>query len=92
VSSLVAFYPNEIWLPIVGYPFALAVGLGMIEGDYHWLSDVVAGGLMGYAIGWVIGRNFRQRFDLRNTRESVRAQAHLELIPTPTGLRVAYSY
>ena len=40
--------PDEIWLPIIGYPFALAIGVGMIEGDFHWLSDIVAGGLIGF--------------------------------------------
>jgi membrane-associated phospholipid phosphatase len=65
VSALVAFYPNEPWLIAVGYPLALAIGVGMIDGDYHWLSDVVAGALIGHAIGWSIGRNFRRHYDER---------------------------
>src|SRR5262245_49269878 len=65
VSALVAFYPKEYWLPAVGYPFALAIGIGMIDGDYHWLSDVVAGALIGHVIGWTIGRNFRRHYDAR---------------------------
>ncbi len=63
VSALVAFYPDEPWIALVGYPIALLVGFGMIDGDYHWLSDVVAGGLMGHVVGWTIGRNFRNRFE-----------------------------
>lgn len=68
VSTLVAFYPDEYWLAIVGYPAALAIGVGMIEGDYHWLSDVTAGALMGHVIGWVIGAEFRATYDAQRRR------------------------
>lgn len=80
VSALVAFYPDEPWLAAIGYPIALAIGIGMIEGDYHWLSDVVAGGLMGHAIGWSIGRNFRKRYDARRNGTPLPA-AGVELRP-----------
>ncbi|HEX2676407.1 MAG TPA: phosphatase PAP2 family protein [Polyangiales bacterium] len=63
MSALVAFEPEAYWIPLVGYPLVLAVSLGMIEGDYHWLSDVLAGLLMGHAIAWQIGRHFRERFE-----------------------------
>jgi membrane-associated phospholipid phosphatase len=63
VAALSAFYPDSIWIPLVGYPLALAVGVGMIEGDYHWLSDVTAGALIGHPIGWQVGRQFRRAFD-----------------------------
>jgi membrane-associated phospholipid phosphatase len=63
VSALAAFYPDEPWLPAVGYPLALMIGFGMLDGDYHWLSDVVAGALIGHVIGWTIGRNFRRHYD-----------------------------
>jgi membrane-associated phospholipid phosphatase len=63
VSSLFAFYRDEPLIALLGYPIVLAVGMGMVEGDYHWLSDVVAGALIGHAIGWQIGSHFRERFD-----------------------------
>src|SRR5690606_31028723 len=56
-SSLVAFYRDERWLPFVAYPLAATMGLAMIEGDHHWFSDVVAGALVGHAIGWTVGSN-----------------------------------
>lgn len=65
VSALVAFYPKHPWIAAIGYPIALAVAIGMIDGDYHWFSDVVAGALIGHAIGWSIGRDFRREFDAR---------------------------
>lgn len=45
-------------MPAVSYPLAAAVGYGMVAGDHHWLSDVVAGALVGQAIGQAVGRQF----------------------------------
>jgi membrane-associated phospholipid phosphatase len=90
VSALVAFYPDELWLALVGYPLALAIGVGMIEGDYHWLSDVVAGALMGHVIGWVVGKNFRDEFEARRaggSTEPIR-ETQLILAPAPLGLSI----
>jgi membrane-associated phospholipid phosphatase len=84
VSSLVAFYPQEPWLAVVGYAAVLTVSAGMIEGDAHWLSDVLAGLLMGHAIGWQIGTQFRERFELRNGgAPGVRAAAQPSLLWLP---------
>lgn len=93
VSSLFAFYPEEPWLAVIGYPFALAVSLGVVEADYHWLSDVVAGALIGHVTGWVIGQNFRERFEMRRSSEPRSARAtgvRAYVIPSsaPLGLRV----
>jgi membrane-associated phospholipid phosphatase len=60
-ASLTAYYPDQIWIPLVGYPLGLAIGFGLIEGDHHWASDVVAGALIGHAIGYSIGKSFRAR-------------------------------
>jgi len=95
VSALVAFYPDELWLALVGYPFALAIGVGMIEGDYHWLSDVVAGALIGHVIGWVTGKQFRDRFDsLRRADRPTPATTSLQLglQSDPLGLRIAGTF
>jgi len=84
VSALYAFYPDQLWIAWVGYPLACAIGVGMIEGDYHWLSDVVAGALIGHVVGWVVGRQMRAAYDARNARSAPgsrarRAQAELDL-------------
>lgn len=94
VSTLVAFYPDQLWLPLVGYPFALAVGVGMIEGDYHWLSDVAAGALFGHVIGWVVGRQFRAAFDARQRgpHKAPRSSLQFALVPTSDGLAMIGSF
>jgi len=60
-ASLTAYYPDELWIPLVGYPVGLLIGFGLVDGDHHWASDVVAGALIGHAIGYSIGRSFRVR-------------------------------
>jgi membrane-associated phospholipid phosphatase len=60
-AALTAYYPDRVWIPLVGYPVALAIGFGLIDGDRHWTSDVIAGALIGHAIGYSVGRAFRAR-------------------------------
>jgi membrane-associated phospholipid phosphatase len=89
VSALVAFYPDEPWIAAVGYPLVAAIGVGMIDGDYHWLSDVVAGALIGHIIGWSVGKNFRKHYDARRTGRAP-PDAGAELSPslaTPIAIR-----
>lgn len=46
------------WL---GAALALAVAIGLLGADYHWLSDVMAGAMIGFATGAVaakIGRDW----------------------------------
>ena len=59
-AALTGYYPEHLWVPLVGYPLALLIGAGMVTGDRHWASDLAAGALIGHAIGYSIGRNFRR--------------------------------
>jgi membrane-associated phospholipid phosphatase len=61
VAALTAYAPEHLAVPLVGYPVAAAIGFGMVVGDRHWTSDVLAGALIGQAIGWSIGSSFRAR-------------------------------
>jgi membrane-associated phospholipid phosphatase len=77
VAALTAYAPERVVVPLVGYPLAAAIGFGMIVGDRHWASDVVAGALIGQAIGWSIGSSFRAR---------ARGDAQPRVQVGPTGL------
>jgi hypothetical protein len=60
-AALTAYYPEHWWIPAVGYPLAAALGLGMMDRNSHWASDALSGMLLGQAVGYMIGRNFRRR-------------------------------
>jgi membrane-associated phospholipid phosphatase len=62
VSAFRTYYPEKRWIPWVGYPFALFTAVAMVDGDFHWASDVVAGALLGEVLGRIVGRGFRRRY------------------------------
>jgi membrane-associated phospholipid phosphatase len=55
VSALAAAFPSARWIVWVGTPLALFMGLAMVDGDFHWTSDVVAALLLGAPLGHAIG-------------------------------------
>jgi membrane-associated phospholipid phosphatase len=61
-SAFHGFYPDKPWIPWVGYSVSGLMGFAMINGNYHWASDVVAGAIIGTVVGFTIGRNFRRMY------------------------------
>ena len=51
LSVLWIYYPRLKWLWMVG---GLAVGAGLVGGNFHFLSDVIAGGFLGISAGWLV--------------------------------------
>jgi membrane-associated phospholipid phosphatase len=60
-AALTGYFPDQLWIPAIGYPLGIAIGFGLVDGDRHWASDVIAGALIGHAIGYSIGKAFRRR-------------------------------
>jgi membrane-associated phospholipid phosphatase len=50
-----------LWAPMrwLGVALALAVAIGLLGADYHWLSDVIAGSFAGVVTAWAAARSFR---------------------------------
>jgi membrane-associated phospholipid phosphatase len=62
VAALTGYYGSDkLWIPLVGYPIGFAIDFGMLLGDQHWTSDLIAGAVIGQCIGWSVGRAFRAR-------------------------------
>ena len=59
-AALTASYDDWV-VAAISYPVASAIAFGMLTGDRHWASDIVAGGLIGQGIGWSVGDSFRAR-------------------------------
>jgi hypothetical protein len=67
----------------------MATGVGMMVADRHWASDVVAGALMGQAIGWSVGAGFRESVQTHDPGNGTAAR--LRVVPLSgrvTGLAV----
>lgn len=78
VSALYGYYPDKHWIAWIGYPVSLAMGLAVIENDSHWLSDVVAGAMIGHIIGYTTGQNFRR--DFAGSRDGVASERQAQKI------------
>jgi len=94
VSSLYAFYPEKKWIAYYGHPMALTIGLGMVEADEHWFSDIVAGAFIGHVIGWTIGKNFRKDLNQINSTQRGRpVQRHFASpVISPAGAGFVYQF
>jgi membrane-associated phospholipid phosphatase len=58
VASVVAAHASNVWLKGTAWGLAGLVGWERIHLDQHWASDVVAGALIGSAVGeWVVHRH-----------------------------------
>jgi membrane-associated phospholipid phosphatase len=57
-AALTELYPESLGLKIGAYSYAVFIGAGMSL-MAHWLSDSVAGALVGYAVGKSVGAGFR---------------------------------
>ncbi|MDB5245246.1 MAG: phosphoesterase PA-phosphatase related protein [Parcubacteria group bacterium] len=55
--ALVVMYPKKRWLMYVALLYAIYIGLG-VSMSIHWLSDAVAGVIIGSVAGIVVGKSF----------------------------------
>jgi membrane-associated phospholipid phosphatase len=57
-AALTELYPESWGLKIGAYSYAAFIGVGM-SFMAHWLSDSIAGALIGYGVGKSVGAGFR---------------------------------
>ncbi len=84
-TALIGLYPDNTAIKIGGLTYATLIGVG-VSTNIHWLSDFVAGALIGYAIGTIVGNDFRNLLD--RTTEEKPYGLHI----TPTGLMFTYNF
>jgi membrane-associated phospholipid phosphatase len=77
VAAALTAYSEDPWLVgSIAYPIAGAIAFGMLTGDRHWASDVVAGALIAQGIGWSVGKSFAER-----VRPSASLAARASVVP-----------
>jgi membrane-associated phospholipid phosphatase len=84
-SALNALYPDNLALSIVSYTIAAFIGVG-VSTNIHWLSDVVAGGLIGYAIGRSVGCGFRGLIN----QDSNGSSLNFSILPNGVGISYVF--
>jgi membrane-associated phospholipid phosphatase len=58
-ATITAIYRDNLPIKIAAYSYAALIGFG-VSVNVHWASDVLAGALIGYAVGKTVGHNFSQ--------------------------------
>ena len=61
VASVIASHYDELWIKATSYGAASLVGLARTYHDQHWTSDVLAGALIGTAMGMAVVRYNEKR-------------------------------
>jgi len=58
IAAVVSTHAEQRWVKATAWSLATAIGLGRMELDAHWASDVAAGALLGAGVGhWVARRH-----------------------------------
>lgn len=84
-TTLMELYPENTTIKYCGWVYASLIGLG-VSTNIHWFSDAVAGALIGYAIGTVVGNDFRNLLNHTDTDKPY------GFYITPTGFLFAYHF
>jgi membrane-associated phospholipid phosphatase len=82
-GSLIALYPDNTAIKIGSLVYASYIAIG-VSTNVHWASDVVAGALIGYAVGTTVGKSFRNMMN-----KPIKARP-LKLYVTPFGAVLNY--
>ena len=62
LATVVALqYRHRTWVPVLAYAVAAGVGLSRLTMDRHWMSDVVAGAVVGHLVARLVVRNHGRR-------------------------------
>lgn len=64
ISVLWIYYPKWRWLYVLA---VLAVAIGLIGANYHFVSDVIAGGFVGISSGWMLTSLWKAHERVRKT-------------------------
>jgi len=68
-ATIAQIYHDNTWLKVAVYTYASLLGLGMSVYD-HWASDVIAGALIGFAVGTTVGKSYRSLIDRIEVKEN----------------------
>jgi membrane-associated phospholipid phosphatase len=92
MASLMHYYPDKWWLKVAGFLLIAYTIVGMVMTQGHWMSDNVAGFLMGYAIGSTVGRSYRVLMNGRAGPSAGEVEFFPSIGPASAGLRISFRF
>lgn len=69
-AAISKIYHDNTLLKILMFTYASLIGIGMSVYD-HWVSDVLSGALIGYAIGASVGNSFRRYIENKEADNNI---------------------
>lgn len=54
LQVIIENYPDEKWIPYVGYPIIAGIATGLVATSIHWWSDIPLGVALGYSFGKLV--------------------------------------
>jgi membrane-associated phospholipid phosphatase len=84
-AVITEIYADSLFLKIFLYSYATLIGVGVTL-NVHWVSEAIAGALIGYAVGKTVGRDFNRL--LHNTNRKSRVAFYAS--PVSVGVRIAF--
>ncbi|MDR2579691.1 MAG: phosphatase PAP2 family protein [Fibromonadaceae bacterium] len=84
-AALAELNPDNTAIAVGAYSYAVFIGAGMSL-MAHWASDIVAGALIGIAVGRTVGKNFYRLLDEKEEESKV----SFYVVPNGAGLVVRF--
>jgi membrane-associated phospholipid phosphatase len=54
LQVIIENYPDQKWIPYVGYPIIAGIATGLVATSIHWWSDIPLGVALGYSFGRLV--------------------------------------
>ncbi len=83
LSTVLAKNTDNIYLKVLCYSAASLTAMSRVYHNAHWLSDVAAGGLVGYFVGSYVADH---------EKDYTPKNGSLSFLVTPTSLNIVYSF
>ncbi len=63
-TTLITYFHDQAWVKLAAYSWMTYIMASVVlgnSGGVHWASDAVAGGFMGFTVGYTVGKSFLEK-------------------------------
>jgi len=84
-ATISKIYYERKWLKVAVFSYAALIGFGTTL-DVHWMSEAVAGALIGYAIGSSVGKSYKDLLENSSNNNSPENNVSFYCYPNNIGV------